>query len=51
MRVFSSSTIPNMQQIAAFCHNSSLIKSLRPLLWWQKFSINFIALFACFALK
>ena len=38
-------------ELKAFCHSSNLIKSLRPLLWWQKFSMNRIALFAAFALK
>ena len=43
--------MPKMIETMAFCHSSNLIKSLRPLLWWQKFSMNFIALFAAFALK
>ena len=51
MRIFSSSCTPKITETIAFCHSSSFSKSLRPLLWWQKFSINLIALFAAFALK
>lgn len=48
---FSASCMPKITETMAFCHSSNLIKSLRPLLWWQKFSMNRIALFAAFALK
>lgn len=51
IRIFSASCMPKITETMAFCHSSNLIKSLRPLLWWQKFSMNRIALFAAFALK
>lgn len=36
IRIFSASCMPKITETMAFCHSSSLIKSLRPLLWWQK---------------
>jgi hypothetical protein len=48
IRIFSLSCTPKITETIAFCHSSSFSKSLRPLLWWQKFSINLIALFEGF---
>ena len=45
------SIMPNMADTIAFCHNSRCKRSLRPSEWWQKFSMNFIALFAFFSLN